>query len=75
MSIKVILFFLYLSYVTSQVIDSKMGELKFMSIIDEDVVIEGESLMVKEIELIDVRCFWVKGWNVYDISNLERSNE
>ena len=24
-------------------------------------------------EIINVRCFWIKGWNVYDISGLQRT--
>ena len=24
-------------------------------------------------EIFNVRCYWIKGWNVYDISGLEKT--
>ena len=26
-------------------------------------------------DIIDVKCFWIKGLNVFDISSLEKTNE
>lgn len=75
MFMKVILFFLYLANVFTIDLNSKIEELKFFGMLNEEEPLITAEMNVSDIELIDVRCFWVKGWNVYDISNLERSKE
>ncbi len=69
---KSIVFVLLLSYSISQDLTTQMENLKFMNHLYEDEILKIEE--IADIELIDVRCFWVNGFNVYDISNLERSN-
>ncbi len=75
MFIKVVFFILFFSLASSQDLNSKMDELKFISMMFEEESLLNEGKNDIDIELIDVRCFWVKGWNVYDISSLERSQE
>jgi hypothetical protein len=33
-----------------------------------------DDFYLSEPSIINVRCFWIKGWNVYDISPLEKSD-
>ncbi len=33
-----------------------------------------EAFALGDASIINVRCFWIKGWNVYDISPLEKTD-
>ena len=72
MLIKVILNILFFSYTLAQSLSSDSQDLKFMSNLFQDAPKAFNTNLT--IELFDVRCFWAKGFNVYDISNLETTN-
>jgi hypothetical protein len=71
MLIKVILNIFFVSYTLSQSLSSDSEDIVYMNSFLEEQPIELTNL---KSELFDVRCFWAKGFNVYDISNLETSD-
>ena len=73
MLIKSLSFVLFLSYTLAQSLSSEIEELKFMNNLDQEEILKSET--IKKLELIDVRCFWINGFNVYDISGLENSKQ
>ena len=71
MLIKVILNIFFVSYTLSQSLSTDSEEIVYMNSFLEEQPIELTTNLKSE--LFDVRCFWAKGFNVYDISNLETS--
>jgi hypothetical protein len=73
MLIKSLSFVLFLSYTLAQSLSSEIEELKFMNNFDQEEILKSET--IKKLELFDVRCFWINGFNIYDIEGLENSKE
>jgi len=70
MFIRFILNIFFVSYTISQNFISDSEEMKYFSYLEEQLqpILSKANL---QSELFDVRCFWAKGFNVYDISNLQ----
>jgi hypothetical protein len=60
---------------------NSLGKLIILMILYRSVFNENQFLQtlsddffLAEPSIINVRCFWIKGWNVYDISPLEKTD-